>query len=141
MRKERIKKMIRLAMFEQYDGRRDLEICRFYRRDYVGLGLLANGIFITIAYVIILLAVAVYNMDYLSVHFHEIDFGSYIFNIVLIYIVIIAVYSVIVFTVRRLQYAKAKRNVDDFYDDLTELQDIYRFDDIKAMKSYGRKKE
>ena len=52
----------------------------------------------------------------------------------LIYIVILVVYSVIVFTVRRLRYAKAKRKVDEFYDDLTELQDLYRFEDIRAGK-------
>ena len=138
MRKERIKKMIKLAMYEQYDGRRDLEICRLYRRDFVGLGLIANGVLITIAYVIVLLAVAIYNMDYLSLNFSKIDFGSVTFNVIFIYIVIIAVYSVIVFTIRRLRYAKAKRGVDRFYDSIRELQDFYTFDDITG-KSTGRR--
>ena len=131
--------MIRLAMFEQYEGRRDLEICRFYRRDFVGLGLIANGVLITVAYVIVILAAAIYNMDYLSENFSEIDFHSMMFTIVFIYIVIIALYSVVVFTIRRLRYAKAKRSVDRFYDNLSELQDIYKFDDITGRHSDRRK--
>lgn len=140
VRKERIKKMIRLAMFEQYDGRRDLEICRFYRRDFVGLGLIANGVLITIAYIIIILAMAVYNMDYLSENFSKIDFQSMAFTVIFVYVIIIALYSVIVFTIRRLRYAKAKRRVDRHYDRLSELGDIYRFEEL-TRKDPGRRKK
>lgn len=126
-------------MFEQYEGTRDLEICRFFRRDFTALGLLINGLLITVAYIIVLLALALYNMDYLSAHFSELDIQSLIFRIIFAYVVILALYSVVVFTLRRLRYAKAKRNVDDFYDGLTELQDIYRFEDIKARQQFRGK--
>ena len=137
--KERIIKMTKLAMFEQYDGRRDLEICRFFRRDFVGLGLLVNWILISVAYVIGLLAVAVVNMDFLTAHMSEMDIPATIFAVVFIYIIILALYSVIIFTIRRLRYAKAKRNVDKFYDGLSELQDVYRFEDITRGRSERRK--
>ena len=139
MDQERIRKMTRLAMFESGEGRRDLEICRFFRRDYIGLGLLLNGVLVTVAYVIILLAVALYNMDELSAHFNEIDFQSMTFTLILGYIIFLAVFSVIVYTVRKLRYAKAKRNVDEYYDALGELSDIYRFEELTGQSRKRRR--
>ncbi len=138
MNRERIRKMIKLAMYEEYDGKEDLEICKYFRRDYVGFGLLLNFVLITVAYGIILFAAGIANMEYLTAHFNEFDFRSILFGIILIYFLVLAVFSIITFTMRRLRYAKAKRNVDKYYDELGELEELYHTEDRNAGTKPGR---
>ena len=46
--------MIHLAMYEQVDGKEDIAISRFFRLDYIGLGLLKNFVLVTVAYFILI---------------------------------------------------------------------------------------
>ena len=62
---KRLRLMIRLARYEQKDGKEDLRISRYFRRDYVGAALLKNFFLATIAYVLILLLIVIGNLDLL----------------------------------------------------------------------------
>ena len=54
MDEKRLSRMIHLAMYEQVDGKEDIAISRFFRLDYIGLGLLKNFVLVTVAYFILI---------------------------------------------------------------------------------------
>lgn len=121
MDEQRIWKMCRLAIFEQEEGRKELEIASYYRRDYVGLGLLSNFVQITVVYLLILAAVVIMKLDYLMTHFDRLDYPAIAAALIAGYFLVFGLYSVVVFTVRRLQYLRARRKVRDYYIRLNEL--------------------
>ena len=57
---QKIKKMHKLALYESGEGKRHLAISNYYRSDYIGLALIKNFFLVTIGYVLIVAAVAVY---------------------------------------------------------------------------------
>lgn len=121
MDEQRIWKMCRLALFEQEEGKKELAIASYYRRDYVGLGLLSNFVQVTVAYLLILAAVVVLKLDYLMTNFDKLDYVSIAAALIAGYLLFIGLYSVLVFTLRRLKYLRARKKVRDYYIRLNEL--------------------
>ena len=93
----------------------------YYQRDYVGLGLLSNLFQITIAYLIILAAVILYKLDFLIDNFDDLNYAVLAAGLIIAWFLMVGIYSVIVFTIRRIRYVRAKRRVEDYYEDLTDL--------------------
>ena len=120
MDKKKIWEMSRLAMFEE-DGREDLLVAFYYKRDYVALGLLSNFLLISIAYIIIIAGYILIKQDYLIENFSNMDYSFTIAAVVIFYFLLLGIYSAIVFTLRSLRYAKAKRRVKEYYDELNDL--------------------
>ena len=134
MNSHRIWRMCRLAIFEEGQGKEDLTIASYYKRDYVGLGMLSNAILITVAYVLILGAVIICNVDFLIDNFDKLNYSVIIALIVIGYLLLLGLYTVFVFTLRRLKYEKARAEVKDYYDELNELLAEKRAEDKKKRR-------
>ncbi len=119
-----IKRMCHIAMFEQYDGREDIEICKSYRRDYIGIGILKNFILITIAYFIVVGLVLVLNYGSVSMLISDLNFMPLVWGFFIIYIIILGVYLVIIGTLRKLKYDKAQKRVSVYIRKLKQLEEI-----------------
>lgn len=121
MNERRVWEMCRMAVFEESEGKKDIQIASYYQRDYVGLGLLSNLFQITIAYLIILAAVILYKLDFLIDNFDDLNYAVLAAGLIIAWFLMVGIYSVIVFTIRRIRYVRAKRRVEDYYEDLTDL--------------------
>lgn len=140
MDEQRIWKMCRLALFEQEEGREDLSIASYYRRDYVGLGLLSNFVQVTIVYLLILAAVVLMKLDYLITNFDKLNYSAIAAALIAGYFLVLGLYSVLVFTLRRLRYVRARRKVRDYYIKLNELYEE-RTGDIKIEETAAAPEE
>ena len=138
MDKKKIWEMSRLAMFEEEDGREDLSVAFYYKRDYVALGLLSNFLLISIAYVIIVAGIILYKLDYLTENFSSMDYSVMIAAVVIFYFLLLGIYSAIVFTLRSLRHAKAKRRVQEYYDELNDLLEVKENEAYFARKKKRR---
>ena len=93
---EKVKIMTKLAMYEQGKGRKYLPVSRYYRSDYIGLALIKNFFLITIGYVLIVAAVAVYFGEYLLENIHKMNLvalGAYIIIGYLVVLIVDDVYT------------------------------------------------
>ena len=95
----RLRLMIRLARYEQKDGKEDLKISKYYRRDYVGFALLKNLFLVTVAYALLLAVIVVYNLDFLMDHLNDLNLRPLLAAVILGYLFVLGIYSVIVYTV------------------------------------------
>lgn len=127
-----VHKMCRLALFEQKESRKALAVASYYKRDYIGLGLLSNLLQITIAYALIAVAVILVNADFFIRNFYKIDFYKLAALAIAAYVLMLGLYSVLVFTLRRLQYARAKRKVRNYYIALNRM-----YEENKAGQNKG----
>ncbi len=141
---KRLRLMIRLARYEQEEGREDLKISKYYRRDYVGLALLKNLLLVTLAYLLLLALLVLYNLDFLMNQLNEMSIRPLLVTIALGYLFLLGMYSVIVYTISRLKYARAQASIKTYYRGLSRLEGSYQKQDADLTQeaaSLGRKRQ
>lgn len=127
--KKKIKIMFRMADYESGRGRRDLNIIKFYKNDYVRLSMIKSLICVTFAYLLILVLVAVYNMEYIIKSTFELPYRSIAIWIVGIYIALLVIYAFISLFVYAARYNRARKRVRKYFRYLQYLRKNYQSDD------------
>lgn len=122
---DRIRKMIRLSDYEKGLGSTDLKRTHYWKMDYVRLQVLKTFLAVLVSFVLILLLIALHNLEYVLQHVLELPYKS-----ILIYggscFIVTEVISVIV-TVKLAGkgYEESKSRVKEYYATLQELEDLY----------------
>ena len=129
---QKIKKMHKLALYESGEGKRHLAISNYYRSDYIGLALIKNFFLVTIGYVLIVAAVAVYFGEYLLENIHKMNLVALGAYIIIGYLVVLVFYSVLTYIQYSVKYYRAKKSVREYYSQLTSLSKIYAREERKA---------
>jgi hypothetical protein len=122
---KKVRLMTELAHYETEEGKEDLKISRYYRSDYIGIGLLKNLLLVTLGYILLWGLLIAYNLDFLLDNLHKLNFSFVIVEMVAGYIVVVMIYSTITYAMRFSRYLKAKRSVQEYYDKLDELTRFY----------------
>ena len=130
--------MIHLAMYEQVDGKEDIAISKYFRKDYIAFGLLKNIVLVTVAFFILLGFIALYNLEFLASNFSNINFQPLVIGIIIAYLLVVGIFSVIVFVIRGLRYERAARRVNLYDKKLYQLEKIYILE-RKAKRKANRK--
>ena len=129
---KKVRLMTELAHYETEEGKEDLKISRYYRSDYIGIGLLKNLLLITLGYILLWGLLIAYNLDFLLDNLHKLNFSFVIVEVVAGYIVVVVIYSAITYAMRFSRYLKAKKSVQEYYDKLDELVQLYGKSNRKA---------
>jgi len=122
---EKVSLMTKLARYENEQGQADLKVSRYYRSDYIGIGLLKNLIIISIGYIFLWGLIVAYNLDFLLDNLHKLNFGYVIFEVIIGYAVIVVIYSVITYIMRHSRYEKAQQSVKGYQAKLGDLMELY----------------
>ena len=130
MDEKRLQKMIHLAMFEQGEGKEDIEISRYFLNDYIWVGFIKNFFLITIAYVLLLAILLMYNFEYLALIFANMNFAPIIVGTIIFYLILLGIYTAITYVTRRLRYEKAARHMRKYYSKLKAFEKYCKFEDI-----------
>lgn len=123
---QKVKVMTQLAAFEQRESDRALKIVKYDRRDYVCMELLKSFVCVTIGYVLFLLFLGFYQMEYLIGNAMQLDYVSLIEKVFMGYIVLIVCNILIGIFVFGVKYSKAKRKVKEYDKTLHLLRQLYR---------------
>ena len=95
LNEERIRLMTKMASYEEGEGKEYMPIKQYYRKDYVGLGMIKTFITSSIAFGILLLCWVLYDMDNITNILSTKDLTEFGTFVLVIYIIFIAVYQVI----------------------------------------------
>ncbi len=126
LNKKKLKAMIDLAMYEQKEGREDLAISKYYLKDYITFGILKNILLITIAYIAVLFFVFISNFENIASEISNMRMQPMLVGILIFYLVLIAVFSVLVIAARKIKYRNAINRVRKYYKKLQELEGLYK---------------
>lgn len=129
---EKVKIMNRLAMYEKREGKRHLPVSRYYRSDYIGLALIKNFFLITIGYVLVLAALAMYHSEYLMNNIHKMNLISLGITVIGGYAAVLAAYTALTYIQYSVKYHRAKKSVKNYYTELTKLEKIYGREEKKS---------
>lgn len=129
LNKEKVRLMTELARYEQREEKRYLKIGKYYRSDYIGIALLKNFFASTIAYVLILGLMYLYKMEAFMRSLNDLNIKPMILEMAAGYIIILAVFSGITYTVASVRYAKAKKSMEEYEGVLKKLEKFYERED------------
>ena len=94
--------------------------------------LIKNFFLITIGYVLIVAAVAVYFGEYLLENIHKMNLVALGAYVIIGYLVVLVFYSVLTYIQYSVKYYRAKKSVREYYSQLTSLSKIYAREERKA---------
>ncbi len=127
MRKVRL--MTKLAIYEKKEGKEDIRLGKFFRRDYVRLKLLQNIVTVTIGYLLVLGMIGAYRMEYLikeAVNLDYIGMGKLILGV---YIIVITVYIMASLVGYGLYYDYSRKKLAKYFRMLRLLRSMYQEED------------
>jgi len=134
LNENKIRLMTNLARYEGGEGKEDLKISKYYRSDYIGIGLFKNLILTMVGYFLLWVVIVMYNLDYIMGNLPKMNIPVVIFEFVLGYIVVLICYSIITYMKCSARYIKAKMNVQAYYTELEGLSKSYGKEDQKKKK-------
>ena len=120
---ERTKLMTRLALYENKEGKKELQITRYFSGDYVGARMLASFLCGTLAFAIVVGLGALYDIENLMINIFSMDILEFARNILIIYIIFIGIYLGICYAYFTYCYGKYKTRVNKY---LMRLKELYK---------------
>ncbi len=122
---EKVILMTRASLYEKKTGKQKMKITRYFRHDYISLQLLSGWFFVTLSFVLLGALWGVCNMEYLLDNLHKMDLKSFGMTILMTYVLVVALYSLIVYGVCSYRYYAAKKSVGAYAHTLRKISDIY----------------
>ena len=124
MRKVRL--MTKLAIYEKTEGKEDIKLGKYFRRDYVRLKILHNIVAVTIGYLLVLAMIIAYQMEYLireAVNLDYIGMGKLILGV---YIIVITIYVMASLVGYGLYYDYSRKKLSKYFRMLRLLRSFYQ---------------
>lgn len=122
---EKVKLMTRLALYEQNESK-SIKSGKFFRNDYIGLHMIMTALLATIAYILLVLIVAIYKTDYLMDNITQLDAFGLGKKLVLIYIAFLIIYMLLAYIVYSVKFRVMQDNNKTYAECLKKLCKVYR---------------
>ena len=124
LNEERIRLMTKMASYEEGEGKEYMPIKQYYRKDYVGLGMIKTFITSSIAFGILLLCWVLYDMDNITNILSNKDLTQFGTFVLVLYIIFIAVYQVIALGVYNWRYSRAAASIKGYHSVMKKVEKL-----------------
>lgn len=125
LNEERIKLMTKLASYEANEGKRNVSIGNYFRGDYIGLQVIKSIINATIAFIIVFALFIFYDFEIFMSDIYKMDLLSFGKTVLIAYVVFVAIYALISYLVYAYRYARARKSLKMYYNNLKKLAYLY----------------
>ena len=117
----KVKRMTAAAAYENGPGRKDLAICRYYKRDYLGLRMISTFLLTTLAYFLIVGLLAAANLAEILEEVTRMNLVRAGSEMLIGYIVLEAVFLTIAYVSGSSRYNRARRRVRHYTNSIRKL--------------------
>ena len=124
MRKVRL--MTKLAIYEKTEGKEDIKLGRYYRRDFVRLKILNNIVAVTVGYLLVLAMIIAYQMEYLIKEAVNLDYIGIGKTILGVYVIVVTVYVMLAMVGYSLYYNYSRKKLAKYFRMLRKLRSMYQ---------------
>lgn len=121
--------MTQLAIYEKKEGRPDFRLSKYYKMDYARYNALKTILWVTVSYLLGLLLLALYKLEYLLDNAMTMDYKALGWKILGVYIAIISVYVVGSLVGYSIYYTLSRKKLGRYYKMLGKLKDMYKEED------------
>ena len=121
---ERICIMTRMASYEAGEGKEDMPVKQYYRKDYISYQMIRSFISSTISFCILLLFWGMYNIENIMKKVAATDLPRFGILILVLYISFIVLYEIITVVVYSRKYTKATEGMKKYHADLKKVMEL-----------------
>lgn len=107
--------MTKMASYEEGEGKKYMPIKRYYRKDYVSLGMMKTFITASIAFGILFFCWVLYEMERITEFLAGRDLAELGMFILAIYAVFVAFFEVVALVVYNCRYRKATASMKEYH--------------------------
>ena len=125
LNEEKIRLMTKAASFEAGEGKKALEMNRFYKGDYLSIHLIGAWISYTVAFCLCVGLWAFYKMEYLMTNLHKMDLAAFGKGLALLYLALLGIYLVIQYVVYYNRYQENRKKMAAYNHILKRISGIY----------------
>lgn len=125
LNEERIKLMTKMAVYEADEGKKNVAIGNYFRGDYIGLQVIKSIISATIAFVIVFGLFVFYDFEVFMSDIYKMDLLGFGRTVITAYLIFVAVYALISYMIYTYRYAKARKSLKMYYNNLKKLAYLY----------------
>lgn len=125
LNEERVKLMTRMASYESGEGKKNMNIGKYFRGDYISMQVLKSIISSTIAFGICFALYLFYDFEHFMQDIYQMDLVQFAKDILLIYVVVVAGYSLVTYIIYSIRYKKARKSLKKYYNNLRKLSGLY----------------
>ena len=123
---QRVRRMARMAAYEETDGKADKRITSYFRSDYLTRQILITVLCDTVAFVIAMALYAIYNFETILLDIYDSDLRVLVMQILTVYLVFIILMVAVTIVVYMNRYSRARAHIGAYYYDLGKLSAGYR---------------
>lgn len=120
----KVKLMTKLAVYEK-NHKEDIEISKYNKSDFVRLNLIKNVLAVTLSYILVLVIVGIYQMEYLVANAVTLDYKSLGIDILGYYCIVLIVFCFSGMLVSSVRYSKAIKRLNKYLKRLRILKKYY----------------
>ena len=125
LNEERIKLMTKMAAYEADEGKKNVAIGNYFRGDNIGLQVIKSIISATIAFVIVFGLFVFYDFEVFMSDIYKMDLLGFGRTVITAYLIFVAVYALISYMIYTYRYAKARKSLKMYYNNLKKLAYLY----------------
>ncbi len=125
LNENKVKMMTKMAIYEKNEGKRMLKMSRYYKGDFVTLGILKSIIASTLAFAVMTIFFALCNMEKIVSEVNTMDYTLIAKKIGAYYIIFLVVFSIIAGIVNAYQYDKSRAGLKKYLSRLNKLERFY----------------
>ena len=129
-----VRLMTKLAIYEKTEGKEDIKLGKFFRRDYVRLKVLHNIVWVTLGYLLVLAMIIAYQMEYLIREAVNLDYIGIGKTILGIYIILVTVYVMAAMVGYGLYYDYSRKKLAKYFRMLRRLRSLYQEEEQLGME-------
>lgn len=122
---EKTRIMIKIAQYESELGGKVINEGGYYKKDYVRLHTLSVVLNVSIAYILVLALISLYNMDYIFLNFVTINYPKLFIEIFMPYISIIIICIFVSNIYFNGRYKSSREDIKKYYTELKRLEQYY----------------
>ena len=131
---EKVKSMTRAAAFENSEKKRDLEISKYFRSDYLGLQLIKSAIGYTVSFALLMVLWFMGSGEALMLKLSQPEFvGGLLKILVIVFVAGLCIYEIAVYIYCSRKYERAKERTGTYE---AYLKEIYKFYEEESGADY-----
>lgn len=128
LNRERVILMTRMASYEAGEGKKNLNVTRYFRGDYIWVQMIKAFLSATISALLVLALYIYYNFETFMENIYEIDLLAFGKQVGYYYLWFVGIYLIIVYLVCNIKYGKAWKNLRRYSSNLKKLGNMYKRD-------------
>lgn len=132
LNEQRVKHMVKLAFYESKNGKEDLKISSYYKKDYISLNMWWSIVWLTVAYTIFMVLLGVTFVPELIETIGAVNVMLIGIAVVMVYIILLITYIMISRRFYKKKHARAYHHVKKFKKGLETLATMYEKEDING---------